>query len=107
VVFPSLTAVQSKDNKIGELKERYFKRFKKYPGGFLDYAYFYDTFQIIAEVAEKSQGNPEAAIDLLLSHEFHGVAGLIKFSHQGDAHLSVGLMKYENGRVVPVDFKKN
>ena len=107
VVFPSLTAVRSNDNKVGELKERYFQRYKKYPGGFLDYAYFYDAFRIIAEVAEKSQGDPEVAIDLFLSHKFHGVAGPIKFSPQGDAHLSVGLMKYVNGRVVPVDFEKN
>ncbi len=58
-------------------------------------------------MAEKAQGNPEVAIGLFLSHKFHGVAGPIEFSPQGDAHLSVGLMKYENGLVVPVDFETN
>jgi len=107
VVFPSLTAVNLGANKIGELKERYFKRYEKYPGGFLDYAYFYDTFCILADVAEESRGNPDAAIELLLSRQFHGVSGPIKFSPDGDAHLSIGLMKYENGRVVPVELEKN
>jgi len=104
VIFPSLTAIRSEFNRVEDFKKRYFRRFGRYPGGFLDYAYFYDAFRVIVRVAEESEGNPDKAVNLLLSLKFRGITGLIKFSPQGDASLSLRLVKYHNGKVVPLNF---
>lgn len=102
VVFPSLSVGQQ-SAQIQKFRERYASIYGKYPGGFLDYPYFYDVYMILAEVLARGGGDSEKTRAYLAAHTFQGISGEIQFSSSGDAFPKLGLGVYRDGRVQPVE----
>jgi ABC-type branched-subunit amino acid transport system substrate-binding protein len=101
VIFPSFSVAQN-NSKIDSLKNRYYQRYGKYPGGFLDYPYFYDAFMILSEVLKKTSGDKEKAIEMLNGGSFQVVGLNLKFNKEGDIYPPLAIGMYSGGKVVQI-----
>jgi branched-chain amino acid transport system substrate-binding protein len=105
VVFPSFSAGQQ-NSAINNFRSRYYERYGKYPGGFLDYPYFYDALMIMGQVLNKENGDVEKAIGALNNQSFAGLSGDLKFSTDGDAFPPLSLAVYHSGKVEPLQLSQ-
>lgn len=101
VVFPSFSAGQQNEA-INQFRTRYYSRYGKYPGGFLDYPYFYDSLMIVGKVLNSENGDTEKIINTLNNETFKGLSGDLRFSSDGDAFPPLALAVYRSGKVEPV-----
>ncbi len=99
--FPSFSVAQGNEQ-IKNFRDRYYRKFGTYPGGFLDYPYFYDALNIISEALLSSHNNVENAREILKSNTFKGLSGEIKFSVDGDFSPPVAMAIYRSGKVEPL-----
>ena len=104
-VFPSFSVAQENEQ-IKNFRNRYYEKFGTYPGGFLDYPYFYDTLKIISEVLNFSHNNVENARAILQNQTFEGMSGEIKFSADGDFAPPLTMAIYHSGKVEPIHPKE-
>jgi branched-chain amino acid transport system substrate-binding protein len=105
VVFPSFSAGQQ-NGAINNFRSRYFERYGKYPGGFLDYPYFYDALMVMGQVLNKENGDVERAVSALNDQSFKGLSGDLKFSTDGDAFPPLALAVYRAGKVEPLQLSQ-
>ena len=102
--FPSFSVAQ-RSTGIIEFRKRYYKQFGSYPGGFLDYPYFYDVVRILGDTLQTAQGDTDKAQGILHTQTFKGITGEIKFSEVGDFSPPLAMGVYRSGKVVPAGLK--
>jgi branched-chain amino acid transport system substrate-binding protein len=98
VAFPSLSAAQSSAG-IAAFRERYRAKYGAYPGGFFDYAYFYDAFMVLARVLSETKGDTVAAKAKLTSERFDGLSGSVSFASSRDFFPLLTMARYVRGVV--------
>lgn len=104
-VFPSFSIAQENEQ-IKNFRNRYYEKFGTYPGGFLDYPYFYDAMKIISEALRSSHGNVDKGREILEIQTFKGMSGEIKFSADGDFSPPLVMAVYHSGKVEPIHPKE-